>query len=115
MNKRRCIHCGCKFYPQKHIKNQRYCSKKECQNARISKWRHLKLKYDKDYQDNQKAAQLKWKLLHPDYWLHYKRSTKDNKKILKKSMVKILVKKGVLTNLRKLKAINCNCRLVLTT
>jgi len=110
MNKRRCKNCGCMFYPQKHIKNQRYCSKKECQNARSNRWRSLKLKYDKDYRDNLKAIQLKWKLLHPDYWVHYKRNIKNNKK----SMVKIVIKRGVLVNLRKTKTVNCNCRLVLT-
>jgi uncharacterized membrane-anchored protein len=105
--------------------NQRYCSKKECQRVRGNTWRRYKLKYDQDYRDNRKAAQRKWKLLHPDYWKNYKkriingetssirmrRKEKFNKIDFKAPTLRILVAKSTLIKLRKTKAINCICRL----
>jgi hypothetical protein len=114
MNRRKCKNCGGMFSPYKHIKNQRYCSKKKCQRARDNIWRYLKLKYDKDYMTNKKKSQRNWVSKHPDYWVLYKKYLKGKKRLPKKFMVKILVKKGILTNLRKEKSTNCNCRLVLT-
>lgn len=115
MDKKRCLNCGRMFYPYKHIINQRYCSKKECQRVRNNKWRYLKLKYDDDYKTNKKESQRKWKTNNPNYWTYYKKRLKDNKKLLPKIMVKILLKRDILTNLRKAKATNCNCRLILIT
>ena len=77
-NKKRCPHCGCKFHPQKHIVNQKYCSKQNCQRARKNAWTCLKLKRDRDYETNKKEAQYKWKINNSDYWARYKRNYKKN-------------------------------------
>jgi broad-specificity NMP kinase len=110
MNKRRCIKCGCKFYPQKHIKNQKYCSKKACQMARKTAWTRDKLRYDEDYRDNKKAAQLKWETNNPDYWIHYKKNMASSRK----PILKILMERKAIVDLCKTKVINCDCCLVLT-
>jgi hypothetical protein len=121
MNKRRCINCGCKFYPQKHIANQKYCSKKECQNARRREWMRHKLKHDYDYKANRKEAQYRWRINNSDYWSGYKKnmSTKQkvkmNKTVSKKPTLKILVAKSTLINLRKIKEIDCYCRLIVAS
>lgn len=113
MNKKRCLHCRAKFYPYRHIKKQKYCSKKSCQAARQSKWRQLKLKSDQDYQNNKKTAHYTWKAKHPNYWNGYHKKVVAKKKSSQKSPLKVLIKKEVLTNWRKTKTINCDCQLVL--
>jgi hypothetical protein len=112
MNKRRCINCGCNFYPQKHIKNQRYCSKKACQMARKNTWLRHKLKCDQDYMDNKKAAQHKWKTNNRDYRNRYKKNTASSRK---KPILKILMGRKAIVDLCKTKIINCDCCLVLTS
>jgi hypothetical protein len=125
--KKRCVNCRCRFYPKKHILNQRYCSKKTCQRARKNAWLCHKIKYDQDYRDNKKAAQRKWKLLHPDYYRNYKKRTsgskignsdvnsndmeKINKINFKLPILKFSLAKSVLTSLRKAKNVTCICRL----
>ena len=76
---KRCVNCLCSFYPAAHIKNQKYCSKKECQNARRNNWLLRKLKKDQDYQDNQKTYWSKWRNEHPDYWRLYQAGCKTSK------------------------------------
>lgn len=130
-NKKRCPHCGCKFHPQKHIVNQKYCSKQNCQRARKNAWTCLKLKRDRDYETNKKEAQYKWKINNSDYWARYKRNYKKNiavgrpnkerakqkekinKSRFKKPALKILLRKNALIDLHKAKTINCDCRLIL--
>ena len=68
MNKVRCAHCRCLFVPNHRIKNQRYCSKKECQRARKSTWQRHKLDTDPDYKANQKECQKSWSARNPHYW-----------------------------------------------
>ncbi|MEI8054939.1 MAG: hypothetical protein WCH10_02940 [bacterium] len=126
MSKRRCVNCKCKFHHQNHIVNQRYCSKKECQNARKGKWARHKLKHDKSYQNYRKEVQNKWKAKNPQYWARYKEDiiekAKNNKEIIrektskiksKKPILKILVEKNTLANLHKMRVINCGCKLIL--
>ncbi len=109
MNKKRCLHCRAKFYQYRHIKKQKYCSKKRCQAARQSKWRQLKLKSDQDYQANKKAVQQRWKSSNPNYWNYYRKKIPDTKKSRKKSMLRILIKKELLANWRRrLKTVNCD-------
>lgn len=68
MNKVRCAHCGSRFVPNPHIKNQRYCSKVECQRARKTCWQRQKLATDPDYQADKKESQKAWRNQNPGYW-----------------------------------------------
>lgn len=128
MNMKRCVNCNTRFYPQKHIINQRYCSKPECQSARKREWARCKFKYNKNYKAYRNEIQNKWKNNNLHYWKHYRTNknlvlkTKTSKKTPKannvkseKLMLKISLAKSVLYNLRKMKAINCNCRLIFMT
>ena len=114
MSSKRCINCNCKFYPQKHIKKQRYCSKKACQNARRGEWLHSKLESDKDYKINKKKAQYKWKSKNTDYWTRYKKRITDNQ-LDKKLTLEILLRKNTLADLHKEGTISCDCKIVLTS
>jgi hypothetical protein len=116
MNKKRCLNCGGKFSPNKHIVNQRYCSKKRCQKARVKKWveRH---KHNKTYKANRREIHSRWRSNNPEY---YKKYTKNvSKKIrtpktdTEKPILKLLVGENILTNLQKAKIVDCNCRLIL--
>jgi hypothetical protein len=117
MNKIRCKNCSCRFYPQKHIKNQRYCSRKECQTARKKTYYERK-KRDKDYKARRKEIQKKWRDKNPHYWRQYKKDIAQNEwanKIkCKKPVLKILVKKSTLADLPKMGVINCDCKLIVT-
>ncbi|MEI8055027.1 MAG: hypothetical protein WCH10_03390 [bacterium] len=112
---RRCANCGNKFYPQKHVLNQRYCSKKKCQSARKTDWIRHKLKYDKDYKTYRQEIQNKWKSNNPGYWAKYKKDFAEIKppNEAKTHIIKILIEKNTLNDLSKTKVINCNCQLVL--
>ena len=68
MNKVRCAHCGCRFVPNPHIRNQRYCGKIECQRARKNSWQRRKLATDPDYQANKRDSQRAWRIRNPGYW-----------------------------------------------
>ena len=86
--KNRCVYCNCVFSPAVHVKNQKYCSKKACQNARKNTWMRHKLQSDKDYKDNQKTYWNKWKKSHCDYWKRYRANSvvlKDRKKYKEKN------------------------------
>jgi hypothetical protein len=111
------LNCGCKFYPQKHVINQKYCSKPICQTARKVNWMRHKLKRDKSYKAYRKEIQSKWKANNPCYWAQYKKifaeKTKPRKE--KSYKIKISVRKNILANLAKTGVINCNCQLVLTS
>ncbi len=68
----KCEHCGKNFTCRGNVKNQCYCSDKECQRARKRKWQRDKMATDQDYRDNQKAAQKAWNEEHPDYHRQYR-------------------------------------------
>ena len=117
MNKKRCLNCGGNFFPNKHIVNQKYCSKKRCQKARIKKWveRH---KHDKKYKTNRREIQSRWRNSNPEYYKKYKKNVSKKTGVLKayteKPTLKLLVGKNVLVNLQKVKIVDCNCKLILT-
>lgn len=67
-----CAHCGCLFNPNPRVKNQRYCSDKECQRARKRLWQRQKLATDPDYKANQTDSQKAWREKNPDYWRKYR-------------------------------------------
>ena len=66
MKQIRCAHCGRLFDPNPRVKNQRYCSEKECQRVRKKLWQRHKLATDPDYKDNQKDSQKTWRENNPD-------------------------------------------------
>lgn len=67
-----CIHCGKEFIPNPRVKNQRYCSDKECQKARRARWSRQKMEKDPDYRDNKKISQKEWIRHHPGYYRKYR-------------------------------------------
>jgi hypothetical protein len=68
----RCVHCGWDFKPDPRVKNQRYCSAKECQRARKRAWQQEKLRSDPDYKANQRDCQREWHKRHPGYYRQYR-------------------------------------------
>ncbi len=69
----KCVHCGKKFNPNPRIKNQEYCSSKDCQKARRAKWQRENSANDPDYKDNQRRCWKEWLKRHPDYYREYRR------------------------------------------
>lgn len=69
-----CANCGRAFSPDPRVKNQRYCTEKDCQRARKRKWQKEKLATDSDYKANQRACQIEWHARHPGYYQEYRRS-----------------------------------------
>ena len=53
--------------------DQKYCNKKKCQRARRNAWQKGKMRTDKDYRQNQKAAQKRWHKKNPDYYKNYRK------------------------------------------
>ena len=76
-SKARCKHCKTLFVPNPRVKNQRYCGKKACQNARRAEWQRQKMKTDPDYRQNQKQAQKDWRSQNPGYWKWYRSKNAD--------------------------------------
>lgn len=72
MNPIRCAHCGKQFTANPRVKNQRYCSEKECQRARKRKWQQERLLSDPDYKANQRDCWRNWHKLHPGYYKTYR-------------------------------------------
>jgi hypothetical protein len=68
-----CAHCRRFFDPNPRVKNQCYCSRKDCQRARKNRWQKHKLATDPDYRDNQRECQKAWQDRNPDYWRNYRR------------------------------------------
>lgn len=70
-----CACCGERFESRQveTVKDQKYCSRRECQRARRRRWQREKLPADEAYRQNQAAAQQSWRAKHPDYWRQYRR------------------------------------------
>src|SRR3989339_1488559 len=66
-------HCGRVFTLNPRVKDQRYCSRAECQKERRSLWHKRKIMTDRDYKRNQDAAQQLWRKTRPDYWRNYRK------------------------------------------
>lgn len=73
-----CVHCGCSFAANPRIKNQRYCSSKDCQRARKRAWQMEKLATDPDYRANQQDCQRDWHRRHPRYYQRYRQRNGKN-------------------------------------
>ena len=70
----RCANAACRrlFLPNPHVKNHRYCSKKDCQRVRRRHWQRHKMKNDPDYRDNHRDGQQSWVERNRDYWRRYR-------------------------------------------
>ena len=68
----RCAHCNCLFKANARVKNQRYCSEKDCQRARKNLWQKEKMANDPDYKANQRECQKRWRKRNPGYWKKYR-------------------------------------------
>ena len=67
-----CLYCQKRFIPHPAVRDQQYCSNRECQKARKRKWQKEKLARDSDYRDNQAKAQRQWRSRNKDYWKRYR-------------------------------------------
>ena len=74
MEARTCLVCGESFEPCRTVKNQRYCSKLECQRERKRRWQRAKLADDPDYRGNRADSQRRWRENNRDYWRKYRKS-----------------------------------------
>lgn len=72
-----CVHCGKSFKSNPRVKNQRYCSEKDCQKARRARWQRLKMSNDPDYKENQQRCWKRWIRAHPGYYKDYRRRRPD--------------------------------------
>jgi hypothetical protein len=77
MEKKWCSSCGIAFEPRAQTPRQTFCPKDECQLARKRLWQRAKRTTDKDYRENQAAAQELWRSTHPDYWRKYRKEHPD--------------------------------------
>ena len=69
---KRCECCKRGFIPHPAVRDQRYCSHRDCQKARKRKWQKEKLANDSDYRANQAEAQRQWRSRNKDYWKRYR-------------------------------------------
>jgi len=75
--KRRCKKCGCLIEITSRNPDQFYCSKKECQRARKTKWQRKKMATDEDYRLNQAAASKRWREKNRGYWKKYRKRNQE--------------------------------------
>ena len=72
--RRRCVACRKLFVPCPQVKEQKYCSKAECQKERKRRWQRRKISEDPAYRQNRRDAQRRWREAHPDYWRRYRKA-----------------------------------------
>jgi hypothetical protein len=107
----RCKHCHRKFIPNPRVKDQLYCSRVTCQQARKNRWQRRKMATDSDYRRNQSECQPKWRQNNPDYWDRYRKThpkyCEQNRQLQKRRDVrrkaKRLAKMDVLKQLNHIK------------
>jgi hypothetical protein len=73
----RCAHCGGLVPANPRVKDQRFCGRKQCQQARKNFWQRQKLASDPDYQAKQRDCFRSWYKRHPGYWRQYRRRNPD--------------------------------------
>lgn len=66
-----CLCCGTFFVPRN--KDQKYCSKPDCQRKRKARWQRQKLATDPAYKEDQRLANNKWLENNLDYWEKYRK------------------------------------------
>ena len=74
LKRKRCQNkdCGRLFVSCPQVPKQRFCSRKECQQARKREWNRKKLASDPEYQEARKDAQKRWKDKNLNYWKEYR-------------------------------------------
>ena len=77
VTRRRCLACRRLFRPCPQVKEQRYCSNRECQKERKRRWHRKKLLDDPDYVQNRREAQRRWREANRDYWRRYRSAHPD--------------------------------------
>jgi hypothetical protein len=68
----RCACCGRHLLSDPRVKNQRYCGRKKCQQARKNKWQRQKLLTDSDYRANKIESQQQWRQKNKSYSKQYR-------------------------------------------
>ncbi len=64
--------CGLLFTPCPQVPSQKYCSRKECQQARKNEWNRKKFATDPDYREYKQASQARRTEKNPNYWKEYR-------------------------------------------
>jgi len=82
VEKRKCANPACRRLFVVDLKNstQRYCSRKECQRMRKTKWQRKKMANDEDYRKNQADAQKRWTMKQKQYWKEYRAANSEYEK-----------------------------------
>ena len=62
-----CRHCVKSVPRNPRIKNQKYCSEKECQQARMRTWKNIQYKKNSKYRTRSLAGQKVWRSKYPAY------------------------------------------------
>ena len=70
--RKRCAECNELFSPRPQLKEQSYCSNRECQSGRKWKWQRSRREQDGDYQANEADARKAWAEKNPGYWQGYR-------------------------------------------
>ncbi len=56
-----CHHCGLRCQWNPRVKDQEYCTRKECQQARKNKWEKKEYRTNKKYRETRLKSQKKWR------------------------------------------------------
>ena len=76
-----CRHCGRRCRCNPRIKNQKYCSSKECQKARKRTWKKGQYKKNKSYKEKSQTAQKIWRQYQSDYRTAHPEYVKRNREL----------------------------------
>ena len=104
-----CLHCGEKVPQNPRIKNQQYCSGKECQQSRMRTWKGRQYKKSRKYQKKSQASQKVWRKkytadqyqrdyreTHPEYVRRNGELQRERNKKRKKEQSSMIVKTDAL-------------------
>ena len=74
-----CQHCGRRCRCNPRVKNQEYCSRKECQQARKREWEKKKYRTNKKYREARLKSQKTWRKNYPhkEYQKEYRSRCPD--------------------------------------
>lgn len=100
-----CLNCGREFSRNSHVKKQKYCCAKECQQARMRNWKNIQYKKDSKYHKRSLASQKVWRgkypahkyqreyrETHPEYVIRNRYLQRERNKKRKKNHSTIIVK-----------------------
>jgi hypothetical protein len=72
--KQPCPYCHQLFHPSPYRRDQRVCSRPECQARRRREYHRRKLATDEEYRQTCRDSQRKWREAHPVYLRDYRRA-----------------------------------------